>query len=189
MAPFRSLLEACMQTVVKFPLLQVSTAGEKPKLQEATSCAVRNLLVETIYIQEKQQGRKSTASRGMQLPFQCFFFSFLQDPLPSGVLSPPISPLVHKDPECTQSRAPKKKAFAISLRSSTFLIHTQTLTVQQSIFSEGWPPWRTSEQCEGWSGWERGLVAMKGPVIAFDRRPCKAVVHQMPADKKPPAKS
>lgn len=42
--------------------------------------------------------------------------------------------------------------------------HTQALTVQQSIFSEGWPPWRTSRQSEG-------APAMKGPVIAFDRSP------------------
>lgn len=68
-----------------------------------------------------------------------------------------------------------------SLGKATFLIQTRGLTVQQSIFSEGWPPLRSSEQSEG--------PAMKEPVIAFDRSPHKDVVHQMPTDKKATAKS
>lgn len=69
-----------------------------------------------------------------------------------------------------------------SFAKARFLIQTQGLTVQQSIFSEGWPPLRSSKQSEG-------PRTMKEPVIAFDRSPDKDVVHQMPTDKKASAKS
>lgn len=162
MAPFHSLLEACMQTVVKFQLLQVSTVvrwWEAEAVGGNKLCCAESAGGDHLCPGKKNKGEGARHRGGCSYLSSVFFF-FLQDPLPSRVLSPPISPLVHKDPECTQSRA-QKKAFAISLRSSTFLIHTQTLTVQQSIFSEGWPPWRTNEQCEGWSGrvgseWEGG---------------------------------
>lgn len=69
-----------------------------------------------------------------------------------------------------------------SLAKASVPFQRQGLTVQQSIFSEGWPPLRSSEQSEG-------PRAMKEPVIAFDRSPYKDVVHQMPTDKKATAKS
>lgn len=67
MAPFHSLLEACMQTVVKFKLLQVSTvvrwceaeAVEGNKLCCAESAGGDHLRP------GNKQGTRRTASRGM----------------------------------------------------------------------------------------------------------------------------
>lgn len=98
-----------------------------------------------------------------------------------GGLHPPISPLVHVDRQAQHTRRHTQRHLQF-LSKAALLIHTQALTVQQSIFSEGWPPSRTSRQSEG-------APAMKGPVIAFDRSPYKDVVHQMPTDKKPSTKS
>lgn len=106
-------------------------------------------------------------------------------------LCPPISPLAHGDRQAQRHRTQRHAGRHLQfLSEATLLIHTQALTVQQSIFSEGWPPSRTSRQSGGGGGGGvKGGPAMKGPVIAFDRSPYKDVVHQMPTDKKLSAKS
>lgn len=117
--------------------------------------------------------------RKMEFPFS---LAQGEKPLPSGWPSPPISPWVQGDRQAQHTH--RHTLMHLQFRSkAAFLIHTEALTVRQSIFSEGWSPPRTCKQSEG------GVHAMKGPVIAFDRCPYKDVVHQMPTDKKPSAKS